>query len=97
MPESPRSRLLKNLSLANKHYGIVHGPDFQAVADLAMLQVVKDVTDGVAGAGGVDAESNPAGDYAFIAGAQYMLQTLQNIANSTAEPKEVQRTDRLTT
>lgn len=90
MPESPRSRLLKNLPLTNKHYGVVHGPDFQAVADLALLQVVKDVSEDAVG-------GDMTQRYSFIAGAQYMLQTLQNIANSTAEPKEVQRTDRLTT
>lgn len=90
MPDSPRKRVLSNLKLANTHYGVVHGPDFQSVADLALLQVVKDVSEDRVG-------GDMAERYSFIAGAQYMLETLQNISNSEPEHKEVQRTDRLIT
>lgn len=89
MPESPRQRLLKNERLANAHYGIVHGEDFQKVADLALLQVVSDVR------AGVNTRFDPASNYAFIAGAQYMLEALQSIANPEPENPKNPRTDRL--
>lgn len=88
MPDSPRARLHFNKRLLDTHFGVVRGADFQAVADLALLQVVKDVS-----------EDRVGGDmtqrYSFIAGAQYFLETLQNIANSEPEQKQAPRTDRL--